>query len=165
MNTSDAIRARRSIMEIQKETVIPKEHPSDAEAADDGAQCLHRLVPGNLWWWKREESGNRFLKSHPYTQMLKPPGYRCLRQAPTFKNLSVPVSGPRTGGGAAIQNPFFRQRPGCRHLLAWLLSVMERVKELQDPQPPASHWQSLLLGKRMKNLVARGFMMKPEEIL
>lgn len=59
MNTSEAIRARRSIRKYKKGTVIPKEHIHQMLEAAMMRPVPAIPVPGNLLWWKQRKSGNR----------------------------------------------------------------------------------------------------------
>lgn len=71
MNTSEAIRARRSIRKYKKGTVIPKEHIHQMLEAAMMAPSACNTRPWEFVVVETEEIREQIMKSHPYTQMLK----------------------------------------------------------------------------------------------
>ena len=79
MNTSDAIRARRSIRKYKKGTVIPKEHIHQMLEA---AQCLQYPSLGICCGGNRGNQGTDYEVSSLHSDAENRfPGYCCLRQA------------------------------------------------------------------------------------
>ena len=71
MNTSEAIRARRSIRKYQKGAIIPKEHIEQMLEAAMMAPSACNRRPWEFVVVKKPEVLEQIMEIHPYTQMLK----------------------------------------------------------------------------------------------
>ena len=105
MNTSEAIRARRSIRKYKKGTVIPKEHIHQMLEAAMMAPSACNTRPWEFVVVETEEIREQIMKSHPYTQMLKTASLAIV----VCGRPDLQDSGPRTAA-LLFRTCFFRQK-------------------------------------------------------
>ena len=159
MNTSDAIRARRSIRKYKKGTVIPKEHIHQMLEAAMMAPSACNTRPWEFVVVETEEIREQIMKSHPYTQMLKTASLAIVVCGRPDLQESVCAGFWPQDCGAAIQNLLLQAKElGYGTCWCGCYPVMERVKELREILSVTSQPLAVIaVGEADEEPAARGF--------
>ncbi|MFR6330750.1 MAG: nitroreductase family protein [Eisenbergiella sp.] len=159
MNTSEAIRARRSIRKYKKGAVIPKEHIHQMLEAAMMAPSACNTRPWEFVVVETEEIREQIMKSHPYTQMLKTASLAIVVCGRPDLQESVCAGFWPQDGGAAIQNLLLQAKElGYGTCWCGCYPVMERVKELQEILSVTSQPLAVIaVGEADEEPAARGF--------
>lgn len=159
MNTSDAIRSRRSIRKYKKGSVIPKEHIRLLLEAAMMAPSACNTRPWEFVVVESEEIQEKITAIHPHTQMLKTASLAivvCGR--PDLQESICPGFWPQDCG-AAIQNLLLQARElGYGTCWCGCYPVMDRVKQLQALLSVSSMPLAVIaVGEADEEPAARGF--------